>query len=53
MIELYSCLRLKNGSVITIEKTNSLKIKVDHHFNWFQKKMIELCFGFKVENYDE
>lgn len=42
----------KNGSVITIGKTNSLKIKVDHHFNWFQKKMIELCFGFKVENYD-
>lgn len=45
--------KIKNGSVITIGKTNSLKIKVDHHFNWFQKKMIELCFGFKVKNYDE
>ena len=46
-------LKIKNGSVITIGKTNSLKIKVDHHFNWFKKKMIRLCFGFKVENYDE
>ena len=45
--------KIKNGSVITIGKTNSLNIKVDRHFNWFQKKMIELYFGFKVENYDE
>lgn len=45
--------KIKNGSVIAIGKTRSLKIKVDHHFNWFQKKMIGLCFGFKVEDYDE
>lgn len=45
--------KIKNGSVITIGKTRSLKIKIDHHFNWFQKKMIGLCFGLEVEDYDE
>ena len=32
---------------------NKLTIVVDHHFNWFQKKMIKWCFGFNVENYTE
>ena len=27
----------------------SLKIGVDKKFNWFQKKMIKWCFGFKVK----
>ena len=44
--------KIKNGSVITIGKTYSLKIKVDQHFNWFQKKMIKWTFGFNVEDYN-
>ena len=44
--------KIKNGSVITIGKIYSLKIKVDQHFNWFQKKMIKWTFGFNVEDYN-
>ena len=25
----------------------------DQHFNWFQKLMWKLCFGVKVEDYNE
>lgn len=46
--------KITNGSKIIIGDTaNKLTIVVDHHFNWFQKKMIKWCFGFNVENYTE
>lgn len=45
--------KIKNGSRITIRTMKALTIIVDHHFNWFQKKMIKWCFGFVVEDYDE
>lgn len=46
------------GAVIGIPKIcfgmfRSVTIIVDHHFNWFQKKMISWCFGFTVEDYSE
>ena len=28
-------------------------LKVDQHFNWFQKLMWKWCFGIKVEDYSE
>ena len=45
--------KIKNGSRIKIGKLHTLNINVDHHFNWFQKKMIKCCFGFTVEDYSE
>ena len=42
------------GSKITIGSYDRLYILViDQHFNWFQKKMIKICFGFTVEDYKE
>lgn len=31
--------KIKNGSRIKIGKLHTLNINVDHHFNWFQKKI--------------
>lgn len=45
--------KIKNGSKVKIGRDRSLIFFVDHHFNRFQKKMIELCFGFAVEDYSE
>ena len=45
--------KIKNGSIIHIGKLQTITILVDHHFNWFQKKMIRLCFGFSIEDYTE
>ena len=43
--------KIKNGSRISIGNIGTLNIDVDHHFNWFQKRMIKWCFGFTVEDY--
>lgn len=45
--------KIKNGSRIRIGGVRTLNIDVDHHFNWFQKRMIKWCFGFTVEDYSE
>ena len=45
--------KIKNGSTIKIGEDYSLTINVDQRFNWFQKKMIKLCFGFEVQDYSE
>lgn len=47
--------KITNGSMLIIGdfSQRSLNIVVNKHFNWFQKKMIQLCFGFKVVNYHE
>lgn len=45
--------KIKNGAKIQFGKLRSVTIFVDHHFNWFQKKMIKWCFGFTVEDYSE
>lgn len=49
----YRYLKIKNGSRIVTWGSYSLEIKVDKHFNWFQKKMIKWCFGFDVFDYKE
>ena len=45
--------KIENGSKIMIGKLRAATVVVDHHFNWFQKKMIRWCFGFTVEDYSE
>lgn len=45
--------KITNGSKITIGKTRSINVVVDQHFNWFQKKILGWCLGFKVEDYSE
>lgn len=45
--------KIKNGAKIRFGKLRSVTIIVDHHFNWFQKRMIKWCFGFTVEDYSE
>lgn len=45
--------KIKNGSIISTGKTHKINIIVDKHFNYFQKKMIKICFGFDVKNYSE
>lgn len=44
--------KIKNGSRIKLggDMSSSI-ITVDHHFNWFQKKMLNWCFGFSVTDY--
>lgn len=42
--------KIKKGSWIRIGGVRALNIYVDHHFNWFQKRMIKWCFGFTVED---
>ena len=46
--------KITNGSIVTIGRDGgNIKFVVDHHFNWFQKKMIKWCFGIDVEDYSE
>lgn len=45
--------KIENGSKITIGKDHSINVAVDQHFNWFQKRILGWCLGFKVENYSE
>ena len=45
--------RIKNGSKIKLGDNIKFDIRVDQHFNWFQKLMLKWCFGFKVEDYSE
>lgn len=50
----FGILKIKNGSKIRIGNSISgVEIIVDHHFNWFQKRMIKFTFGFVVEDYSE
>ena len=51
--EIISIPKIKSGSRIVTGSSYSLEIKVDKHFNWFQKKMIKWCFGFDVFDYKE
>lgn len=45
--------KIKNGSKITIGKTRSINVVVDQHLNWFQKRILGWCLGFKVKDYSE
>lgn len=45
--------KIKNGSKISVGKLYTVTFSIDHHFNWFQKKMIKWCFGLTVEDYNE
>lgn len=51
--EIATVPKIKNGSRIVIGDHHSLEIKLDKHFNWFQKKMIKWCFGFNVFDYKD
>lgn len=45
--------KIKRGSRIIIGKHHGITINIDHHFNWFQKRLIKWCFGFTVTDYSE
>lgn len=45
--------KIKNGSKITIGKDYSIDVVIDQHFNWFQKRILGWCLGFKVKDYSE
>lgn len=46
--------KIINGSTLSIgNNVKETQITVDQHFNWFQKLMWKLCFGVKVDNYEE
>lgn len=46
--------KITNGSMIEIgEPMGDVKLTVDQHLNWFQKKMMKWCFGFKESDYSE
>ena len=51
--EIVSIHKIKSGSRIVTWSSYSLEIKVDKHFNLFQKKTIKWCFGFDVFDYKE
>lgn len=34
-------------------KVGNMIIHNNHHFNWFERKMWKLFFGFEIENVDE
>ena len=36
----------------SIVKIGELYVYNTHKFNWFQKKMIKIFFGFEVEDYE-
>lgn len=43
----------KPKSILWIGDKYRTSLPVDQHFNWFQKLMWKLCFGVKVEDYNE
>lgn len=45
--------KISNGSTLYIGKNYTVNIRVDHHFNWFQKKCIKFFFGIIVVDYSE
>ena len=46
--------KIKNGTKLTLGRgKRDLTITVDYHLNWFQKKMMKWCFGFRAEDWDE
>lgn len=53
MVIKFSLNKIKNGSRFSIGEHRQTSFPVDQHFNWFQKLMWKLCFGVKVEDYDE
>ena len=49
----YSLESVKIKSIIHIGKNPGLEIRVNKRFNWFQKKMLNWCFGFEVEDVND
>lgn len=48
------CPKIVNGSMLFIgNKLSNVQIRIDQHFNWFQKLMWKWAFGIKVEDYSE
>ena len=45
--------KIQNGSTLSMGKDFVTILKVDQHFNWFQKLMWKWCFGVKIEDYSE
>lgn len=51
--EIVEPIKIKNGSILTLGEHCQTVIKIDQHFNWFQKIMFKMCFGFTVKDYSE
>ena len=46
--------KIKNGSKFIVGgELSQVQLILHQHFNWFQKLMWKLCFGVKVEDYNE
>ena len=46
--------KIKNGSKFTFGgELSTVELKVNQHFNWFQKLMWKWCFGIKIEDYSD
>nr|DAW17714.1 MAG TPA: hypothetical protein [Caudoviricetes sp.] len=45
--------KLLIGSTLYIGKNYTVSIRVDHRFNWFQKKCIKFFFGIIVVDYSQ
>lgn len=41
------------SKIVIGQGSNLITIFNSQHFNWFQKKMLKLCFGFTVTDYKE
>ena len=41
------------SKIVIGQGSNSITIFNSQYFNWFQKKMLKLCFGFTVTDYKE
>ena len=50
---VFSPCKIKNGSILSIGEHLKTMLKVDQHFNWFQKKMWKVYFGVNIEDYSE
>ena len=50
---IFEPFRIKNGSMLSIGTKYTTILKVDQHFNWFQKFMWKLCFGVIIKDYSE
>ena len=45
--------KYKSKIIIGDDDCYQVTVHVAKHFNWFQKRMIKLCFGFRIEDYND
>lgn len=50
----FSASKIKNGSKFIVGgELSQVQLTLHQHFNWFQKLIWKLCFGVKIEDYNE